>query len=143
MVCISLDNGPDYSCGSTVNLHFYYRLWRRSGLYAMFLAAHAPYHSALHWQVEQQLAQPRRLVTGQHLGRSKDGPDADEKKDDETLRTVCELGLAQYASLLLEGTSTGGKPWGVEVVKPKEEEVQLLWKDLKQVAAFYKMSRTW
>eukprot|EP00973_Karenia_brevis_P027024 3729593-Karenia_brevis.AAC.1 len=63
-----MDNGPDYSPQSALVIHDLYRIFRQFKLVALLAGSHAPYHSALHWQVEQQWNKARHQINGQHLG---------------------------------------------------------------------------
>eukprot|EP00973_Karenia_brevis_P039521 5455014-Karenia_brevis.AAC.1 len=69
VVLVGSDNGPDYSIDSPVIQHLLFRLFRTHGWVMVTMAAHAPYHSAFHWEVEGQWPEARRVTVGEHFGR--------------------------------------------------------------------------
>ena len=88
VVLVGADNGPDYSTDSPVIQHLLFRLFRKHGWVMCTMAAQAPYHSALHWEIEGQWPQARRVTVGQHFGRS--AYDGDPALSGEAMPNVCK-----------------------------------------------------
>ena len=66
---ISVDNGADYSCNNVLWIHFLFLLWRsRPEIAAICCGAHAPYHSALHWQAESLWGDIKPAIHGELFG---------------------------------------------------------------------------
>ena len=71
------DNGADYAVDCAVVQHMLGRLFPEKGLALLITTAHAPYHSSWHSEIEPQWAVARRLIAGQHFGRSGVATDED------------------------------------------------------------------
>ncbi len=98
MLLLGVDNGADYSVGSPVFQHLLYKIFRDRGLAFLAADAQAPYHSALHWEIEQCWAQARRLLAGQHLGRTafQEDPLLSDTARETMLKQVTEAGMSEY-----------------------------------------------
>ena len=77
-----------FSLDEIVVQHLLWRLARRHQLVFAMMAAHAPYHSSWHWEVEQPWSLIHRCIAGKVFGRA--GFEGDplemlEGEDKETL----------------------------------------------------------
>ena len=119
--------------------HLFGRLFKTRDLVMLMVTAQAPGHSAWHVECEQQWAQPRRLITGQHFGRSAikgDDPFAEHNVREDALRAISTSGVREFAQLLQRHATTAGKPWRVETPNLREPHGHEI-DDYDHIVAYY------
>ena len=116
VMLITSDNGYDYSSDNPLLQHLVGRMWRKHEYVRLVYTAHAPNHSALHFEAEGQWPAANRVLLGQHLGRKafKGDPMLLQGEDNEDiLRKILSSAMDEYTELLEKGAKTAGNPWKV------------------------------
>ena len=138
VLLVGSDNGPDYSMEVSLVQHILGRIWRERGLAWSALGAHAPYHSAYHWEIEQQWSKAKRKLVGQQLGRNAVNDDKNPfhgfENTELALKAITNSAVRTFSDLMSR-CETQGNRWNVST--PLAED---LLADAKDILAYYASS---
>ena len=117
-----------FSLDQMVAQHLLWRLARRHQFVFAMMAAHAPYHSSLHLELEQQWSLVRRYIFGKDFGQADfDVNSVLQKPEGEykeaVLRKITASAIKEYKDTLETYKTETGKDWCISAKHPAADSL--------------------
>ena len=117
-----------FSLDQMVAQHLLWRLARRHQFVFAMMAAHAPYHSSLHLELEQQWSLVRRYIFGKDFGQADfdvnsvlQMPEGEYKE--AVLRKITASAIKEYKDTLETYKTETGKDWCISAKHPAADSL--------------------